>query len=59
MRTRVRIPLIVLIWVVIGVIVAVNKGYGDMDNGSELATFLLAIVLWPIPALDGSVAINL
>lgn len=58
MRTRVRIPLVFLIWVVIGVIVAVNAGYGDIDNGSELATFLLAVVLWPIPALDGAVAIT-
>lgn len=57
MRTRVRIPLVVLIWVVIGVIVAVNKGYGDIDNSSELATFALAVFVWPIPALDGSVAI--
>ncbi|HEX6236975.1 MAG TPA: hypothetical protein VFZ68_07260 [Acidimicrobiales bacterium] len=58
MRTRVRIPLVVLIWVVIGVIIAVNKGYGDIDNASELATFALAVFLWPIPALDGAVAIR-
>ncbi len=58
MRTRVRIPLVVLIWVVIGVIVAVNRGYADIDNGSELATFFLAVFLWPVLALDGSVAVN-
>ena len=58
MRGRVRIPIVVLIWVVIGVLVAVNKGYGDvMENASNVATFMLAVVLWPIPALDGQVAI--
>lgn len=55
---RVRIPTVLLIWVVIGVIVAINKGYGEvMENASNVATFVLAVILWPIPALDGSVAI--
>jgi hypothetical protein len=58
MRGRVRIPIVLLIWLVIGVLVAVNKGYGEvMENSSHVATFILAVVLWPIPALDGSVAI--
>lgn len=58
MRGRVRIPIVVIIWVVIGVIVALNKGYGDaMNNASDVATFILAVALWPIPALDGSVSI--
>jgi hypothetical protein len=58
MRGRVHIPLVLVIWLVIGVLVAVNKGYGEtMDNASQIATFMLAVVLWPIPALDGSVGI--
>jgi hypothetical protein len=58
MRGRVHIPLVLLIWLIIGVLVAVNKGYGEtMDNASQIATFMLAVVLWPIPALDGSVGI--
>lgn len=58
MRGRVRIPIVLLIWIVIGVLVAVNKGYGEvMDNASHVATFILAVMLWPIPALDGTVAI--
>jgi hypothetical protein len=52
-------PLMFLIWIVIGVIVAVNKGYSDIDNGSELATFILAVLVWPIPALGGRVGIVL
>jgi hypothetical protein len=53
----VQIPFVIFVWVVIGVIVAMNKGYDDIDNGSELATFILAVVLWPIPAMDGRVGI--
>jgi hypothetical protein len=58
MRGRVRIPVVFLIWVIIGILVAVNKGYGEvMENASNVATFMLAVVLWPIPALDGAVSI--
>lgn len=58
MRGRVRIPILLLIWLIVGVLVAVNKGYGEvMDTASHVATFMLAVVLWPIPALDGQVAI--
>lgn len=58
MRGRVRIPIVLLIWIIIGVLVAVNKGYGEvMENASNVATFILAVMLWPIPALDGAVAI--
>jgi hypothetical protein len=58
MNARVSIPVILLIWVVIGVIVAINKGYGDVNNNSQAATFVLAVILWPIPALDGAVGIR-
>jgi hypothetical protein len=58
MNARVSIPVLLLLWVVIGVVVAINKGYGDVNNGSQAATFILAVILWPIPALDGSVAIH-
>jgi hypothetical protein len=58
MSGRVRIPIVLLVWLVIGVLVAVNKDYAEtMDNASQVATFLLAVVLWPIPALDGQVGI--
>jgi hypothetical protein len=58
MNTRVRVPVLLLIWVIIGIIVAMNKGYGDIDNASELATFILAVILWPIPATGGRVGIR-
>ena len=65
MSTRsgaVRIPLatlIVLIWLVIGVVVAFNQNYDRFDSWSQFVTFLLAVVLWPIPATGGDVAIRL
>ena len=44
---------------VIGVIVAVGKGYGEnMESASQVATFILAAFLWPIPALDGAVGVS-
>jgi hypothetical protein len=53
-----RISVILLIWVVVGVIVAITKDYGNsIDSGSEIATFILAVVLWPIPATGGQVGI--
>ena len=59
MRGRVRIPILMLIWIIIGVFVAVNKGYANaVDNASQVATFVLAVFLWPIPALDGAVGIT-
>jgi hypothetical protein len=58
MRGRISVPIVALVWVIIGVLVAVNKDYGEsFDNASQVATFLLAVVLWPIPALDGQVAV--
>jgi hypothetical protein len=54
----IELPLLLLLWVVIGVVVAINKGYGDMHNASQIATFVLAVILWPIPAFDGRVGIR-
>jgi hypothetical protein len=58
LNTRVRVPIVLLIWVIIGLIVAINKNYQDIDNASELATFILAVILWPIPATGGRVGIR-
>jgi hypothetical protein len=48
----------VLLWLIIGVIVAFNEGYDHFDTWSQFATFLLAVVLWPIPATGGAVGIR-
>jgi hypothetical protein len=59
MRGRVRIPILFLIWILIGIVVAINKGYGDhMQNASGVGTFILAAVLWPVLSLGGAVALH-
>jgi hypothetical protein len=50
---------VALAWFIIGVIVAINEDYGrSLDSASQVATFLLAVVLWPIPATGGAVMIQ-
>ena len=58
MRTRVRIPLLLLIWVIIGVLVAVNNGYDTFDNADEIGRFVLGVILWPVLATSGDVSIR-
>lgn len=59
MRGRVHISIWVLVWVVIGVLVAINKGYGDhLNNAAQVGTFILAALLWPIPATGGAVSMH-
>lgn len=59
MNSRVGIPVIALVWIVIGIIVAINQDYGrQIDNASHAATFVLGVILWPILATGGDVAIR-
>ncbi|HEX6236100.1 MAG: hypothetical protein ACLFXM_08025 [Acidimicrobiia bacterium] len=51
--------LIGFIWLIVGVIVAFNEGYDRFDTWSQFATFVLAVVVWPIPATGGEVGIAL
>ncbi len=55
---RRRLPLGAVIWIVIGVIVAVNNNFFDhLDTLSGILSAVLAVVLWPLVALDIHVAI--
>ena len=56
---RFSISWVALAWLVIGIIVAINQGYGEqLDSGSQAGTFILGIILWPILATGGDVAIS-
>jgi hypothetical protein len=56
---RFSISWVVLAWLIIGVIVAINQDYGrSLDTGSQIATFILGVLLWPILATGGDVAIT-
>jgi hypothetical protein len=59
MRSRFSIWWVAVIWFGIGLVVAANKNYArSLDSASEIATFILAVILWPVPATDGAVRIQ-
>lgn len=47
-----------LIYTVVGVIVAINNGYGAITSVSALLSFVLAVLLWPVLFLGLSLHIN-
>ena len=47
-----------LLWIIIGVVVALSNGYG-ITNGSSLISFLLAMLLWPLVLLGIDLHIDL
>jgi hypothetical protein len=57
--TRINVSLIFLIWLAIGVVVAIEEGFADFDSGEHIAQFILNVVAWPIPAFGGGVDVNL
>lgn len=47
-----------VIWIVIGVVIAANKGFlGSLDSLSGFLSALLAIVAWPLVLFNVHVAI--
>jgi hypothetical protein len=53
-----RPSLIAVIWLVIGLIVAANRGYlTNLGDVSSVLSALLAIVAWPLVLLNVKVAI--
>ncbi|GAA5151235.1 hypothetical protein GCM10023321_17920 [Pseudonocardia eucalypti] len=47
-----------LVWVIIGVVVAISHGYG-VTNLSSLLSFLLVMFLWPLTLLGVDLHLNL
>jgi hypothetical protein len=47
-----------LVWVIIGLVVALSHGY-TIVNLSSLVSFLLALFLWPLVLLGVNLHINL
>lgn len=59
MQNRFSISWVVVAWVIVGVIVAINQDYGrQLDNASQIATFIFGVIFWPILAIGGDVAIR-
>jgi hypothetical protein len=60
MNSRLRIRWLVAVWVVVGIFVAVSQDYDRrLDTASDWATFVMAVVVWPIPAIGGDVVVRL
>ncbi|WP_165035016.1 MULTISPECIES: hypothetical protein [Protofrankia] len=57
MRTRVQVPIVALVWFAVGIVAAISKNY-QVHSGSQLATFVLAVIIWPILVLGGTVSIQ-
>jgi hypothetical protein len=49
---------LLLVWVVVGVIVALSHGY-PIANFSSLVSFLLAMFLWPLVLLGVDLHVSL
>lgn len=47
-----------LVWVVLGVVVALSHGYA-ISNFSSIVSFVLAMFLWPLVLLGVDLHINL
>ena len=44
-----------VIWIVIGLVVAANKGFlGHLDSVSGFLSAVLAVLVWPLVALSGA-----
>lgn len=52
------VSLVFLIYLAIGVVVALNTGYNTITNVSEFISFLLAVLIWPAVLLGADLHIN-
>ncbi|HEX8803700.1 MAG TPA: hypothetical protein VF743_05890 [Acidimicrobiales bacterium] len=52
-------PLVLLIWIIIGVIVAAHEGFADFDSAEHIVQFVLNVLFWPIPAFGGGIDVRL
>lgn len=55
---RNRVSLGTLLWIIIGVVIAVSHGYA-INNVSSLVSFVLALLLWPLVLLGIDLHVNL
>jgi len=58
-NSRFGISWVVLAWLVIGVVVAINQDYGhNLDTASQIATFIFGVILWPVLITGGDVGVT-
>lgn len=50
--------LFTLIYLAIGLVVALTKGYNTFTNVSEVLSFVIAVVLWPAVLFGADLRVN-
>jgi hypothetical protein len=59
MMRRAGASLITLLWVAIGIVVALNNGYQTIKSLSDLLSLVLAVLLWPAVLLGYDVHVTI
>jgi hypothetical protein len=52
------VSLFTLIYLAIGVVVALTKGYNTFTNFSEILSFVIAVILWPAVIFGADLRVN-
>jgi len=58
MKRRRGVSLFTLIYLAIGVVVALTKGYNTFTNFSEILSFVIAVILWPAVLFGADLRVN-
>jgi len=58
MGRRRGISLFTLIYLAIGVVVALTKGYNTFTSFSEILSFVIAVILWPAVIFGADLRVN-
>lgn len=58
MKRFVQVPILGLVWLVVGLVVALANDYGGIDSGSDAWTLVLAILAWPLVLFGADVAVR-
>jgi uncharacterized membrane protein len=58
MNRRRGVSLFTLIYLAIGVVVALTKGYNTFTNFSEILSFVIAVLLWPAVIFGADLRVN-
>ncbi|MBA3277162.1 MAG: hypothetical protein H0U22_00245 [Geodermatophilaceae bacterium] len=58
MNRRRGVSLFFLIYLAIGVVVALTNGYNTFTNVSEILSFIIAVLLWPAVIFGADLRVN-
>lgn len=58
MNRRRGVSLFSLIYLAIGVVIALSRGYNTFTNISEILSFVIAVLLWPAVLFGADLRVN-